>query len=560
MTAPAAARKPDRRRAALASPAGRLAALVHVSAPAARVASLVALSALAGGALAPLAQAEEEGRSADAVPATKPGPTLAFASTTVRGRLKAPSPPVAGSGAPRPVPGPSSRRAGLVLARRGIASKGRFEPSDSTGAAGPGAYLEFTNERVAVVRKRDGRILRTRELGAFLGSPGGDVADPQVEWDDQAGRWLYAALRSRGEVNYLEYGWTRTADPGDLRRGWCRFTVRTGRASPDFPKLGHGDRYLVVGANLFVAEQYRGSALYVVGKPRPGSRVCRGGRVSVFGTPRRPLTTTSGAAALTPVPANTVKRGAKAYVVAADDPLLSRSGSARRLMVWHVQARRGEPVLVEDGPVAVARYRIPGDVPQRSSAAKIDASTFAGGLTQAVAAVDPAAGGRLVLWTQHTVRYGSRSQVRWYEVAPGRRRPVQHGAIRVPGGWAFNAAISPAADGSAAAIVYNAGGRRMLPDLRVRRRDAVTPRGEMGDEEVVARSRAAREPCEKRCPWGDYSAATPDPADPTLVWGSGQVDGRRRPGDPGAPLWETWNLAVSTGAPAAVVGLGVGAS
>jgi hypothetical protein len=521
-----------------------------------RAARLAALSSLLALSVAPAARAQEEGRSPSAVPATKPGPTLAFASKTVRGRLKAPVPPAGATGARRPAAGPSSRRAGLVLAHRGIASTGRFEPSDSTGAAGPGVYLEFTNERVAVVRRRDGRTVRRRGFGAFLGSPGADVADPQVEWDGQARRWLYAALRSRGEANYLEYGWTQTADPGDLKRGWCHFTVRTGSASPDFPKLGHSDRYLVVGANLFVAERYKGSALYVVPKPRPGSRACRGGRVSVFGTPRRPLTTTAGDAALTPVPANTVQRSAKAYVVAADDPLLSRSGTARRLMVWHVQARDRRPVLVEDGPVRVSRYRIPGDVPQKGSTARIDASTFAGGATQAVAAVEPSAGGRLVLWTQHTVRYGSRSQVRWYELAPGSRRPLQHGAVRVRGRWAFNAAISPARDGGAAAIVFNVGGRRMLPELRVRRRDAATPLGVMEDEEIVARSVAAREPCDVRCPWGDYSAATPDPVDPSLIWGSGQVDGARRRNDPGAPQWETWNLAVATGPPAAVVGLG----
>ena len=185
----------------------------------------------------------------------------------------------------------------------------------------------------------------------------------------------------------------------------------------------------------------------------------------------------------------------------------------------------------------------------------LDSASFSAALTQAVGRGDPAAGGRLAIWTQHTVRAGGRSAVRWYELQPGRRRPLQTGTIRAKGRLAFNGAISPAFDGTGAVIVYNTGSARALPDLRVQRRDGAMPPGAMGDERVVARSRGARSGCSGACSWGDYAGASPDPRDLSLVWASSQIDGRRRAGN--APQWVTVNLVVATGSATATAGLGL---
>ncbi len=519
---------------------------------------LAPLILLAGASLAVPAPAlaEQEGGAAKVAgrKAGRPGPTVAAPSQYLRGTLKSGGAAPLGAGTPRTAPGPAGRAPGVVVRRRGVASRGIFEPSDSTGSAGPGAYVEFTNERVAVARKRDLRMLRRRGFDAFLGSPGGNVADPQIQWDEQGGRWLYAAIRSKGETGYLEYGWSQTADPGDLRRGWCHFTVRTGSNEPDYPKLGHSDRYLVVGANVFKGGDFKTAALYVARKPVPGERGCRSGRVAVFGTPKQPLTTADGDPAFTPEPVNLTERSGAGYVVAADDPFVSRNELGHQLMIWHVIERAGRTVLVQNGNVAVPDYRVSPDVPQRGSSSRLDSASFAAALTQAVGRSDPAAGGRMAIWTQHTVRSGKRSAVRWYELLPGGRRPRQTGIVRLPGRYVFNGAVSPAGDGTGAALVYNSGSAQALPDVRVQRRSGAMALGRMGGEQVVARSTGARTGCSPSCSWGDYAAASPDPRDLSLVWGSSQIQGRRRADN--GPQWVTVNFAISTGPGAAIGGLG----
>ena len=515
----------------------------------------------------------------------------------------APSPPSAhpflSPADPRPgQPGPGAVRPGQAfeplpmapepvtglygdLNEPGIAAgdAGGITPPDTTGAIGPSHYVEMTNGLVLVHDRALGQVAR-RSLRDFAGwADSGSVVDPQIQWDEQAGRWLFAVLVSRVQENALVFGWSRTADPTDLVNGWCRYRSNTGVLLEDFPKLGHDDDYLILGTNVFedtdadpaTPRPFRTSRIWAAQKPPRGSSDCPTTTVRRFGAPESPLRSADGDRVFTPMPANTLEARARGYVVAADS---ADANPGTQIMAWHVDPGASGAELIADGNIDVSAngpYLSPEhneqdqEVPQPGTANELD--SMQANLTQAVSATDPEAGAEAV-WTQHTVAgpggSAGRTEVRWYELLPASRSARQQGVIRDPSHYVFNAAISPARNGTDATISYNVGSGSLLPEIRARsRRRPDTPLGDMGPEITLGTSAAAAQDRSCRAPdpthapicrWGDYAGASPDPQNATVVWGSNQALGPPRGSAPAMdlPAWTTRNFAISPNqAPAA---------
>jgi hypothetical protein len=448
------------------------------------------------------------------------------------------------------------------------ASDGLFGvPPDTTGAIGPGHFVEEVNDGVAVYRRSDlGRVAGPLINELFMAPPSGTfVTDPQMQWDQRAGRWFYLAAAFTADLatsrpvgpNYLLYGFSRTSDPRDLVTGWCRYRIQSGSAPSgahildDFPKLGHDDNHLIFGTNAFAIEPeedaFVTARIYSVPKPPSGPLLgCpAAAAATVFGSAAEPLRTADGDLAVTPIPANTTDAAAAGYVVAADD---ATTGPKNELMTWHVGGTRTAPALVEDGNIAVAEYRVP---PAARQFVFPPLDTLDTRLTTAVAHADPAAGGAEAVWTQHTVDPGNgRVTMRWYELVPSDLTARQEGAVSDPGLDVFNGGISPSSGGSAAGLVYNRSGPLLLPELRARSHsDSMAP-GATGGGLLLARSEepdydlsCALGPA---CRWGDYSGASPDPLDPSRVWVAGQRIAR-----PGGllPNWTTGIASLDVSAP-----------
>jgi hypothetical protein len=195
----------------------------------------------------------------------------------------------------------------------------------------------------------------------------------------------------------------------------------------------------------------------------------------------------------------------------------------------------------------VGSYSVPANVAQPGTSRVLDALDAR--LTQAVARADPAAGSEAV-WTQHTVAgSGGRAVARWYELLPASDSVRQQGSIQDPNHSIFNAAISPANDGSSAAIFYNIGSGSLLAQIRAKSRIASTALGGMGGELTLGTSSAADQdfscaaPYGPPCRWGDYAGASPDPVNQDVVWGSNQLNGPFT----SDPHWVTRNFAVVAG-------------
>jgi hypothetical protein len=421
-------------------------------------------------------------------------------------------------------------------------------PPDPTGAIGPTHYLEFVNSKVGVYDRTNLSLLSSRDLDVFVGRSGQDVFDPQIQWDQTGNRWLYVAddVLSSSQ-NFLAFGWSKTADPSDLVNGWCRFVVGTGTTLEDYPKLGHDNNHILFGSNAFGPSSFLTAHVWSVAKPANGDTSCTAPTLSVFGSAASPLTTSDGTLVFTPVPANTADSLAAGYVVAADSPLVV--GSPSQIMAWHVAGTPASPSLVPDGNMNVSAYSIPANVPQPGTSFVLDSSDAR--LTQAVAHADQDAGNAEAVWTQHTVPGpGGRSVARWYELLPAALTVRQQGTIQDASHFVFNAAISPAMNGSSAVIEYNIGSSTLLAQIRAQSRGPGTPVGTMGSEILLGTSAAADQDfsCKPSgggppCRWGDYAGATPDPLNDRVVWGTNQVNGPFT----SDPHWTTRNFAIQEG-------------
>jgi hypothetical protein len=474
--------------------------------------------------------AHESGPSEPAGPTAPSGPSPDLPATSVFGQLNQP---------------------GLAATDNTPANNG--SPPDSTGAIGPSHYVEFVNAKVGAYDRSDLSPVALRDLDAFVGKAGDDVFDPQIQWDQTGGRWLYVAVDvdPLGH-NFLAFGWSKNANPTDLVGGWCRFVVNTdlgGRSGlDDYPKLGHDNSHIIFGANAFRGNSFLTAHVWSVAKPANGDTSCSTPSAPVvFGSTASPLLTADNNIVLTPVPVNTSDSSSNGYVVAADSPLVV--ASPNQIMAWHVSGPAASPTLIQDGNMNVTGFAIPADVPQPGTTKVIDSADAR--LTQAVAHADPDAASAEAIWTQHTVNGpGGRSVVRWYELLPASLTVRQQGTIQDASNFAFNGAISPATVGSSAVINYNLGGSSLLAQIRAQSRESGMTLGQMANEIVIGTSAAADQdftctaPYGPPCRWGDYAGASPDPVDDHTVWGSNQVNGPFT----SDPHWQTRNFAILEGA------------
>jgi hypothetical protein len=448
------------------------------------------------------------------------------------------------------------------LNKAGMSSTGAATPPDTTGAIGPSNYLEFVNDAGITAYNRSlSPVSGPVGLEDFVGFPSDFVFDPQIQWDQSWGRWIYVmddiepifeevepeVFEVIGELFYLDFGWSKTVDPTNISTnpagGWCGYSIETSPEFDDYPKLGHGNSGITIGTNVFSfePEAFLTARIWSIAKP-PSPGTCPGTTAVAFGSAAEPLKTEDEDFAFTPVPANTADSSAASYVVAADYP---EPSAANQIMGWHVNGGGEGATLVEDGNMSVGSFEIPANVPQPGTANLIDSSDSR--LTNAVATTDPAVGQEAV-WTQHTVEgTGGRSEVRWYELLPGTQEVRQEGTISDPSRFVFNAAISPTREGDAAAIDFNRGSASLSPDMHAQSRDASTPLGQMQKDVLLGTSTGAAQDFScSPCRWGDYAGASPDPAVGSLVWGSNQGLGAPSGPSDEEPHWTTRNFALWT--------------
>src|SRR2546428_122300 len=268
-------------------------------------------------------------------------------------------------------------------------------PPDTTGAIGPSNYVEIINTTVAVY-DRSLNLVGSLDLASFSGAGTLNVSDPNIQWDPRSGRWIYSLISftSNFSSSYVLFGWSKTADPTNLTSGWCQFGIGSGSMLPDYPKLGHDDNFIVIGANVYdmskSTQPFVTAQIYAMSKPAAGSTSCTAPTAHMFADSNHLLKNSDGSLAFTPVPTNTVDASQNGFIVAAHTPTLAPNGPQAKIMTWHlVRQGSGTPALSADGDLTVGTFDVPAGVPQPGGAPLID--SLDGRLTQAVAHADPSA-------------------------------------------------------------------------------------------------------------------------------------------------------------------------
>jgi hypothetical protein len=432
-----------------------------------------------------------------------------------------------------------------VLAAPGLAENdssyraGFFFAPQAGGAAGPSSYLEVTQPAVALYD----RHLATRRVASLADLAGlpqqSGVAFPRsaaTSWDPAAQRFEYMMLVdgnvSNGPVQRaadppaLLYGFSRTANPtgfGDDQ--WCHYDVSTdalgkpGGAPNAFAeaRLGHYDGHMVVAGLLFqpVNGTVQGTSIGIAPTPRPGPLAsCPDAPMTFTGTVQHPLRSGDATPALAlgqPTPVEATGPMPTGYVVSADDPDRTGLPVATRIHVWMLTA---DGHVVPQPAINVAPFAVPDNAPQPGSPNKI--LTWDSSFGQAVAHTWP--DGHVSIFAAHPTSDapGQVAKLRWYELDPTKRLPVQAGTIAQPGSFLFDPAIAPDSSGRNLVITYVESGA-VLPRVLVAVHQQSMAPGATGMPTVVAASTSPDQDatCDSAdgfdCFFGFYGRAATDP-------------------------------------------------
>jgi hypothetical protein len=368
--------------------------------------------------------------------------------------------------------------------------------------------------------------LATGPLSTLAGAdPGDSLFDVQVIWDPTTRRFYYTMIDMANKShNNLAFGFSKGSSPnGGSNSDWCKYKIGFGAQFPDFPKLGDSQSFAMIGSNLFNrGGSFLGSDLLAISKPPSGSSCPAPSSFKLDDA--GPLMINATTPAFTPVAANEIDTNTTGFAVARPVSL-----PATQLSLFRVTRNptTGDPVIQSTGtPVTVPSYGLPANAPQSGSINQID--TADARPTQAVAAVDPAHVGKFAIWTQHTINVGGRAAVRWYEIDPAAHSLLQSGTASSSSLFEFNGAISPdrqvngttKAGGDAMLLNFDTSSSTTLPAIRMVSKVGV------GAQSGPVQVKSSPGPlsgfdCDSAthvCRWGDYAAATPDPATANQIW------------------------------------------
>ena len=145
--------------------------------------------------------------------------------------------------------------------------------------------------------------------------------------------------------------------------------------------------------------------------------------------------------------------------------------------------------------------------------------------------------------------------VRWYEIEPSGPSVFQRGTVS-GGGYLFNAAISPDRQsttgatglfGDSMVLGFNSSSGKRNPSIKMVSKVGSDPVSGQALIKSSPISLTGSADCNGRiCRWGDYSAATPDPAATGThgqVWLTNQWV--KTSGGSSAAGWGTWNWVAS---------------
>lgn len=430
-------------------------------------------------------------------------------------------------------------------------------PPDSNGAIGPSHFMEFINGAVSVYGKADGQsVLGLSDVdfwsqaGVNLSSSSA-ISDPRVIYDPGSQRWFATQVDFNAtatdptlQANNFLLAVSDSADPTGTWHGFrFRADPTTGNFA-DFPTLGLDAVAVYISGDFYHGE----------------TNAVGAGLVSI---PKTDLL------AATPTIANRHWFGVMSYATrgAVLQPAICFDGSETggvlsiadigsdtdphsNVVNFVVQNAGGtSPTLTASTFLNVLPYVVPYDAdldaPQFSVLQPDNSTTLLANDARLSAKVYAVNG---VLYAVHTTQLNGRLAIRWYRINAASHTVIEQGTIADPNQDLFfpsvaanqNGAVVIGCNGSGATNFVSSyayvgetknstttfGGQILLKAGVNNYHDVYEILAQLEDEPVVP-SR-----------WGDYSAMSIDPADPTHFWTIQMYPSAMDP-DTGAGYWST---------------------
>ncbi len=443
----------------------------------------------------------------------KAAATAAHRAAVRRGLPAAPAHPSDGAGS-------TGQQAPTGLAGWAGQQDATGTPPDTTGAIGPTRYIQTVNRRYGVYL-RNGTLLNQGTLNTLFGANANNF-DPQLIWDPTTFRFYYTGDTVVSATNNrLAFGFSKTSQPNNGSTHFCHYSLPYGNEFPDYPKMGDNARFILIGVNIYPggAGGYIRADVVAIRKPANGN-ITNCPNISWYRFLN--LRDSTNARVFTVTPGNQIDRTFRNGIAWARNLSLPSNRMWFFNFGWNaanVPVRSAAKLLTL--PFTNA---IPAGATQPTFTQVLDTSDTRG--QNATLAWNPQRGG-WSFWTQNTVRAGTTSTIRFYEInpfGPGGQPVIRRaGNVPVSSCFKYNAALSP--DRKVRAGTPSQWGNNWIVNYSVSGSTGcnLNPRIVEGSSvngggltfRLVRNGTAPYRDFScaaggSQCRWGDYSGATPD--------------------------------------------------
>ncbi len=395
-------------------------------------------------------------------------------------------------------------------------------PPDSDGTVGPSDYVEFINGRYAVFSKSDGTERLTITDTAFWNQAGitipngWEVTDPRIIFDIPTQRWFAVQVdfdpSGRSNTNVFLLAVSAGLDPA---AAWSAVAIPSdpgGTAFADFPTMGLDSQAVYISGDMFdVNGSPAGPTLFSIPKTELlASPPSTSGR-TWFGV----MSYTTRGHILQPAICVDGSSGGSVLGLGGlgVNDFTGQLETDTTLIAWNVSnaGSAANASLSNPATLSVPPYTAPIDPTQPDSSHNLDdGDSRMGGAVYRVAGV---------LYAVHATEVNNLAAIQWFRVRAADNVLLESGTITDPTLDLFypsiaantNGAVVIACNGSSISTYvscYAALGRTV---------NGVTTFGSLAL--LKAGSASYHAPGSTRTSrWGDYSATSVDPADPTHFW------------------------------------------
>jgi hypothetical protein len=392
-------------------------------------------------------------------------------------------------------------------------------PPDANGVVGPQHYVEFVNGRFAVFSKINGsKVKSTTDLAfwtqAGIVFPGGwNVTDPRIIFDRSSQRWFASQVDfdSSGVINTNRFllGVSAGADPTGTWKAVSIPSDPGGNNFADFPTLGLDAQGVYLSGDMFDANfNPVGPTLVSIPKTSLLAATPSTSGLKWFGV----LNYSVRGEILQPVVC--FDGSGQGLVLATATIGLDTQGNTltnTSLIISQVTNVGTNPALSSSNVVKVPPYTVPLDPVQPDGSDNLDDGDAR------FSAIVYEVGG--IVYAVHSTQLGNFAVIRWYRIDGTKRTLLESGTLSDPRNDLYypSIAVNPA---GTIVIAYNASGPNTFPSSYAVVGTTSNGVTTFGRPLLLKAGTASYQNVDSNGfnRWGDYSATSVDPVDPTRFW------------------------------------------